>query len=159
MADRRTILKTGAALAAAQFASPYIISARSETPIRFGMVDPLAGAYSMLAASEFAGAKFAADTINRKGEVLGRSVELLVEDSANYPTVGVQKPRKLIESDNISFIVGDLNSGAAQAMAQVTSEKTHAREGRSGSPPAGRAPGRGRQTTRSPSQSARQRPS
>ena len=37
--------------------------------------------------------------------------------------VGVQKTRKLIERDGVSFIIGDVNSGIAIAMAQVTSEK------------------------------------
>ena len=50
-------------------------------------------------------------------------VELLVEDSANDVGTGVQKTRKLIERDQVSFIVGDVNSGIAIAMAQVTSEK------------------------------------
>jgi DNA-binding transcriptional LysR family regulator len=42
----------------------------------------------------------------------------LIEDSANDPTVGAQKTRKLIETDNVSFVVGDLISGVALAMAQ-----------------------------------------
>ena len=32
--DRRTILKTTAAIAAVQFSSPFIIKARGETPVR-----------------------------------------------------------------------------------------------------------------------------
>ena len=35
----------------------------------------------------------------------------------------MQKTRKLIERDQVSFIIGDVNSGIAIAMAQVTSEK------------------------------------
>src|SRR5437899_713942 len=42
--DRRAILKSSAAIAAVQFASPFLIKARGETPIRIGMVDPLTGA-------------------------------------------------------------------------------------------------------------------
>jgi hypothetical protein len=38
--DRRTILKTSAAIAAVQLTSPFIIKARGETPVRIGMVDP-----------------------------------------------------------------------------------------------------------------------
>jgi branched-chain amino acid transport system substrate-binding protein len=121
--DRRTILKTGAAIAAVQFASPYIIQARGETPIRIGMVDPLTGTYAAIAQSEVAGAKFAAEEINKKGGILGRQVELLIEDSANDVGTGVQKTRKLIDRDQVSFIIGDVNSGIANAMAQVTSEK------------------------------------
>jgi branched-chain amino acid transport system substrate-binding protein len=122
-ADRRAILKTGAAIAAVQFASPYIIKARGETPVRIGMVDPLTGAYAAIAQGEVVGAKFAAEELNKKGGILGRPVELLVEDSANDVGTGVQKTRKLIDRDQASFIIGDVNSGVAMAMAQVTSEK------------------------------------
>src|SRR6266566_8477507 len=121
--DRRTILKTSAALAAVQFSSPFIIKARGETPVRIGMVDPLTGVYAAIAQGEVVGAKFAAEEINKKGGILGRPVELLIEDSANDVGTGVQKTRKLIERDQVSFIVGDVNSGIAIAMAQVTSEK------------------------------------
>jgi branched-chain amino acid transport system substrate-binding protein len=121
--DRRTILKSGAVIAAAQFSSPFIIKARGETPIRIGMVDPLTGVYAALAQGEVVGAKYAVEEINKKGGILGRPVELLVEDSANDVGTGVQKTRKLIERDQVSFIIGDVNSGIAIAMAQVTSEK------------------------------------
>src|SRR3984893_4609682 len=121
--DRRTVLKSGAALAALQFSSPYIIQARGETPVRIGMVDPLTGGYAALALNEVVGAKFATDEINKKGGILGRPVELLIEDSANDVGTGVQKTRKLIDRDEVNFIIGDVNSGIAIAMTQVTSEK------------------------------------
>jgi len=121
--DRRTILRTGAALAAVQFSSPFIVKARGETPVRIGMVDPLTGVYAAIAQSEVVGAKFAIEEVNKKGGILGRPIELLIEDSANDVGTGVQKTRKLIERDQVSFIVGDVNSGIAIAMAQVTSEK------------------------------------
>src|SRR6202166_4688216 len=121
--DRRTILKSTAAIAAVQFSSPFIIKARGETPVRIGMVDPLTGVYAAIAQGEVVGAKFAAEEINKKGGILGRPVELLVEDSANDVGTGVQKTRKLIERDQASFIIGDVNSSIAQAMAQVTAEK------------------------------------
>ena len=121
--DRRTVLKSGAAIAAAQFASPFIIKARGETPVRIGMVDPLTGVYAAIAQGEVVGAKFAVEDINKKGGILGRPIELLVEDSANDVGTGVQKTRKLIDRDQVSFIIGDVNSGIAIAMTQVTSEK------------------------------------
>jgi len=121
--DRRTILKSGAIIAAAQVTSPFIIKARGETPVRIGMVDPLTGVYAAIAQGEVVGAKYALEEINKKGGILGRPVELLIEDSANDVGTGVQKTRKLIERDNVSFIIGDVNSGIAIAMAQVTSEK------------------------------------
>jgi branched-chain amino acid transport system substrate-binding protein len=121
--NRRTILKTGAAVAAAQFSSPFIIKARADTPVKIGFIDPLTGVYAAIAQSEVVGAKYAVEEINKKGGILGRPIELLIEDSANDVGTGVQKARKLIERDEVSFIIGDVNSGIAIAIAQVTSEK------------------------------------
>src|SRR5580692_10513893 len=118
---RRQLLQTG--LLATALAAPPLITARGETPVRIGMVDPLTGILSALAASEVEGAKYAVEIVNRSGGILGRPVELLVEDSANDVGTGVQKTRKLIERDKVDFMIGDVNSGIAAAIAQVTSEK------------------------------------
>jgi len=120
---RRSLLKVGIVIGAAQVASPFLIKARGETPVRIGLVDPLTGVYAAIAQSEVDGARLAADEINKQGGILGRPVELLIEDSANDVGTGVQKTRKLIERDGVSFIIGDVNSGIAIAIAQVTSEK------------------------------------
>ena len=121
--NRRTVLKTALAASVAQVASPFVIRARAADAIRIGMVDPLTGVYAAVAQNEVIGAKFAVEQINAKGGVMGRPLELLVEDSANDVGTGLQKTRKLIERDNVQFIIGDVNSGVAQAMAQVTNEK------------------------------------
>nr|WP_294524101.1 ABC transporter substrate-binding protein [uncultured Rhodopila sp.] len=114
---RRTMLQTALVLAA-----PPIISARGETPVRIGMVDPLTGILSALAASEVEGARYAVGRLNKKNGILGRQIELLVEDSANDVGTGVQKTHKLIERDKVDVIFGDVNSGIAYAMSQVTNE-------------------------------------
>jgi len=121
--DRRTVLKSAAAAAAVQAASPFISKARGETPLRIGFVDPLTGVYAAPAQNEVMGAKLAVEQINAKGGILGRPIELLIEDSANDVGTGVQKARKLIERDQVSFLIGDVNSGIAQAIAQVSNEK------------------------------------
>ena len=121
--DRRSVLKGAAAVGVLPIASPFIISARGESPVRIGMVDPLTGVYAAPAGNEVIGAKLALEQMNAKGGILGRQAELLVEDSANDVGTGVQKTRKLIERDQVSFIIGDVNSGIAQAIAQVTNEK------------------------------------
>src|SRR5580692_9520023 len=114
---RRTLLKAGAALGASQvIAAPFIVTALGEEPVKIGML-------SALAQSEVDGAKYAEAEINKKGGILGRQVQLLVEDSANDVGTGVQKTRKLIDRDEVSVILGDVNSGIAYAMSQVTFEK------------------------------------
>src|SRR6202161_2736063 len=121
--NRRTLVTGVAALGAFQVACPFIIGARGETAIRIGMVARFAVVYAAPPGNEVMGAKLAVDQINAKGGILGRQVELLVEDSANDVGTGVQKARKLIERDQVNFIIGDVNSGIAAAIAQVTSEK------------------------------------
>ncbi len=120
---RRAIVKATAAAGLVQLTSPFIIAARGETPLRLGMVDPLTGAYAAPARNEVTGAQLAVTRLNAAGGILGRQVELLVEDSANDVGTGVQKARKLIERDNVVFMIGDVNSAIAQAIAQVTNEK------------------------------------
>ena len=121
--NRRRLLQAGAALGALQLTAPFILSARGEEPVKIGMVNPLTGILSALAQSEVEGAQYARDEINKKGGILGRQVELLVEDSANDVGTGVQKTQKLIDRDHVDVILGDVNSGIAYAMSQVTSEK------------------------------------
>lgn len=120
---RRRLLRAGATIGALQIASPFIIKARGEQSIKIGMVDPLTGSLSALAVSEVEGAKYAVADLNKKGGILGRQVDLLVEDSANDVGTGVQKTRKLIDRDKVDVIFGDVNSGIAYAMSQVTAEK------------------------------------
>src|SRR6201998_280434 len=121
---RRTILKAGVALGASQvIGAPYILTARGDEPIKIGMVNPLTGVLSALAQSEVDGAKYAEAELNKKGGILGRQVQLLVEDSANDVGTGVQKARKLIDRDNVNFILADVNSAIAYAIAGVTNEK------------------------------------
>ncbi|HET9580746.1 MAG TPA: ABC transporter substrate-binding protein [Usitatibacter sp.] len=117
------MLKGAGAAAALQLAGPFIISARGEQPIKIGMVDPLTGVYAAVAQNEVTGAKLAVQQINAKGGINGRPIELLVEDSANDVGTGVQKARKLIERDQVTFLIGDVNSGIAQAISQVSNEK------------------------------------
>ena len=121
---RRTLLKAGVALGASQvIAAPFIVTALGDEPVKIGMVNPLTGVLSALAQSEVDGAKYAEAEINKKGGILGRQVQLLVEDSANDVGTGVQKTRKLIDRDQVDVILGDVNSGIAYAMSQVTNEK------------------------------------
>ena len=120
---RRTLIKSGVALGAMSLAGPAIIKARGETPVKIGMIDPLTGVLSAPAQSEVEGAKYAVAALNKKGGIMGRPIELLVEDSANDVGTGVAKARKLIDRDHVDVVFGDVNSGIAYAIAGVTNEK------------------------------------
>jgi branched-chain amino acid transport system substrate-binding protein len=122
--DRRSLVKSGAALAAAQFASPFVIRARAADAVRIGLDNPLTGTYAALGKNELVGCQIALDEINAKGGVLGRPVELLVEDSSSGDAgTAVQKARKLIEGGKVDFLLGNINSALSLAVAQVSNEK------------------------------------
>jgi len=122
--DRRTLVKSAGALAAAQFASPFIIPARAADPVKIGLDNPLTGTYAAPGKNELVGCQMALDEINAKGGILGRPAELLVEDSTSGDAgTAVQKARKLIEGDKVNFLLGNVNSALSLAMAQVSNEK------------------------------------
>jgi branched-chain amino acid transport system substrate-binding protein len=84
----------------------------------------LTGPYAGPGKNELVGCQLAVDQINEKGGILGRKVELVVEDSTSGDAgVAVQKARKLIDSDKVDFLLGHLNSALALAIAQVSNEK------------------------------------
>ncbi|MFZ1922768.1 MAG: ABC transporter substrate-binding protein, partial [Xanthobacteraceae bacterium] len=121
---RRTLLQAGLALGASQIVgTPFVVRALGDQPVKIGMVEPLTGVFSALAQSEVDGATYAVAEVNKKNGILGRQVGLLVEDSANDVGSGVQKTRKLIDRDQVDAIFGNVNSGIAYAMSQVTNEK------------------------------------
>ncbi len=122
--DRRTIIASGLVLGAAQIASPFVIRARAADAVRIGLDNPLTGTYAAPGKNELTGCQMALDEINAKGGILGRPVELVVEASTSGDAgAAVQKARKLIESDKVDFLLGNVNSALALAMAQVSNEK------------------------------------
>ncbi len=122
--NRRSLVKTGAVLAAAQFASPFVIRARAADAVKIGVDNPLTGAYAAQGKNELVGFQIALDEINAKGGILGRPVELRVEDSSTGDAgTAVQKARKLIDGDKVDFLLGNVNSALSLAMAQVSNEK------------------------------------
>ena len=120
---RRTVLKAGVAIGAMQVASPFVVKALGETPIKIGLDDTFTGTYAELGLHEKIGCQYAVDEINKKGGILGRQVELLSEDSTSANTgTAVQKAHKLIDRDKVNFMLGNVNSSMALAIGEVTSK-------------------------------------
>ena len=122
--SRRRLVKSGLALAGAQIAQPFVIAARAAEVVKIGLDNPLTGTYAALGKNELVGCQMALEAINAKGGVLGRPVELIVEESTSGDAgVAVQKARKLIDGDKVNFLLGNVNSALSLAMAQVSNEK------------------------------------
>ncbi|HEY9451119.1 MAG TPA: ABC transporter substrate-binding protein [Bradyrhizobium sp.] len=122
--NRRTIIKTGALLGAtAVFSPPILTYAQGETPIKIGMHDPLTGTYAAEGESEKRGAQMALAEVNAKGGLLGRKVELLIEDEGANAGLAAQKAHKLIEQDKVDFLMGAVSSATALSVSQVAHDK------------------------------------
>jgi branched-chain amino acid transport system substrate-binding protein len=122
--DRRTFVKTAALAGVAQVASPFVVPSWAADNVKIGLDNPLTGTYAALGKNELVGARYAVEQINAKGGILGRKVELLVEDSTSGDAgTAVQKAHKLIDRDKVDFILGNVNSALAQAIANVAFQK------------------------------------
>jgi branched-chain amino acid transport system substrate-binding protein len=90
--------------------------------VKIGMIDPRTGTYAALGESEITGALLAVDQVNKKGGILGRPVELLVEDSAASPGLAVQKARRLVDSDKVNFLMGSVSSAVSESLSDTAED-------------------------------------
>ena len=121
---RRAFLGAGLAAGALQVFSPFVRTARAADAVKIGLDNPMTGPLASLGKNELIGCQIAVEAINAKGGILGRPVELIVEDSTSGDAgTAVMKARKLIEGNQVDFLLGNVNSALALAMAQVSNEK------------------------------------
>jgi branched-chain amino acid transport system substrate-binding protein len=117
---RRAFTTSVATAAVLPLATPLVIKARGETPVKVGVLETITGTNGAFGRNEVAGFELARDEINAKGGILGRPIQLLVEDAANDVGTGVQKAEKLASRDKVDLMVGDVNSAVALAAMQVS---------------------------------------
>jgi branched-chain amino acid transport system substrate-binding protein len=121
---RRALLRAGLAVGVSQVAAPFVLRARAADVVKIGLDDPLSGTYAALGRSELNGCQLAVEQINARGGILGRNVELVVEDSTSGDAgTAVQKARKLVDGDKVDFLIGNVNSALSLAIVQVSNEK------------------------------------
>jgi branched-chain amino acid transport system substrate-binding protein len=128
MKARRRTLKTLAAVGASSLAGTLGVTrvfAQSKAPIRIGVVLPLSGAYAAQGTAGARGIQLLAEQTNAKGGLLGRPVEVLVEDSQLRPQTAVVKATKLIKQDGCQFLMGEISGASTLALLEVAErEKT-----------------------------------
>jgi branched-chain amino acid transport system substrate-binding protein len=99
-------------IAAALSVSP----ATAQEVIRIGVTQPLTGAFAASGNYVTQGAKIAEDQINAAGGVLGRKIQLIVEDNKSNPTEAVATAEKLISKDKVPVLMGAWSSGLTLAV-------------------------------------------
>src|SRR4030081_2684702 len=90
-------------------------SAEAQT-IKIGVNEPLTGAFAAAGTYVVNGAKIAADEINAKGGVLGKKIELVIEDNKSNPTEAAAVAEKLISRDKVPVMMGAWGSGFTLAI-------------------------------------------
>jgi len=119
---RREFIKAGTVAAAATTVSaPFIWpkGAQAADPIKIGILHSLTGTIAIAEASVVDAEKMAIEEINKAGGVMGRPLEVIVEDGASdWPTFA-EKARKLLERDKVSAIFGCYTSASRKAVLPV----------------------------------------
>jgi urea transport system substrate-binding protein len=108
-----TTAATTAATTATTAATTAVTSA--EGPIKIGILADLTGAFTTYGNSLARSAQLAVSTINAADGILGRQVEVIVEDIQTTVAATVDKARKLVQSDNVDLVMGPIGSDANDA--------------------------------------------
>ncbi len=98
-------LGTAAFLAVTVFSSAY-----AQETVKIGVTQPLTGAFAASGNYVAQGTKIAQDEINQAGGVLGKKIQLIIEDNKSNPTEAVSTVEKLIEKDKVPILIGAWSS-------------------------------------------------
>jgi branched-chain amino acid transport system substrate-binding protein len=90
---------------------------RGAEPLKIGMVAPLTGPAAEVGRYQTQGAKLAAEEVNKAGGVLGRPIELVIEDSQSTNPGSVLAFSKLAGDKDIPAFIGPTFSTQIQALA------------------------------------------
>src|SRR5256714_9328614 len=108
MKRHRSMLARSAATALV--AAGLISTAAAQSTIPIGLVQPLTGAFAAAGTDVVNGAKIAADESNAKGGVLGKKLELIIQDTKSNPTEAAAVTEKLVVRDKVPVLMGASSS-------------------------------------------------
>jgi branched-chain amino acid transport system substrate-binding protein len=98
------------ALSAVLGAALFGAGVAAQDTIKIGVTQPLTGAFAASGNYVAQGAKIAEEEINKAGGVLGKKIELIVEDNKSNPTEAVATAEKLIVKDKVPVMLGAWSS-------------------------------------------------
>src|SRR5436309_4036044 len=88
----------------------------NDSSIRLGVITDLTGPLSFMGVANANVAKMVINDINAKGGLLGRQIDLYLEDSATTDSVAEAKATKLVQQDHVDVIFGGIYSSTRQAI-------------------------------------------
>lgn len=94
--------------------------AQAQQPIRIGVSASMSGSNELLSQNRFRGYQLCVKRANEKGGVLGRRLELIVEDDKSDVATAVKNYESLITEKRVDAVLGPYGSGHTDAVADVT---------------------------------------
>ena len=91
-------------------------AASSGRPIKVGVITDQTGPLSFIGIANANVARMVIDEINAGGGLLGRRLDLFLEDSATTDSVAAAKAAKLVQQDRVDVIFGGIYSSTRQAI-------------------------------------------
>jgi branched-chain amino acid transport system substrate-binding protein len=116
--------KTTKALAAAALAAAAFAGAAQAQAIKIGVITDRVGPAKPYAEPVTDGIVFGANELNAKGGVLGRKIELQIEDDQGKPDVSATMARKLVEDGAVMILSVSLTPATQQAQTVTLATKT-----------------------------------
>src|SRR3989441_10827057 len=122
--SRRRFLKlmsTGAGVAAATRLAVPSASAQATGRVKIGVLTIRVGVAAPVGAAGLRATEWWAERVNRSGGILGRQVQLVVEEESN-PKDTVERYRKLILQDQVEVVLGGISTGVTLALGPVAED-------------------------------------
>ncbi|MEO8457408.1 MAG: substrate-binding protein [Chloroflexota bacterium] len=85
-------------------------------PIKVGVITDQTGPLSFMGVANANVARMVIDDINAKGGLLGRRIDLILEDSETNDQVAAARAEKLIQQDHVDVVLGGIYSSTRQAI-------------------------------------------
>src|SRR5262245_22773255 len=115
------LLGAGAGAAAATRLGAPPAHAQATGPVKIGVLTIRAGVAAPVGAAGLRATEWWAERVNHGGGILGRPVQLVVEEESN-PKDTVERYRKLVLQDKVEVVLGGISTGVTLALGPVAED-------------------------------------
>lgn len=98
-------------------------TALAADPVKIGAIYPLTGPSAAAGSYQVAGVKMAVERFNASGGILGRQIQLFLEDGANDPAQSVSAAEKLVTRDKVDAMIAAWGSSPTLAVSASVTKK------------------------------------
>ena len=98
------------------------VFAQNKEPIKYGLLDTMSGPFGVFGRGNAVGVKMAIKEINDSGGILGRKVELIIEDDEANTEVAARKAKQMILQDKVDIIHGAASTSCSAMIMKVAGQ-------------------------------------